>query len=104
MKVVWSLLQVGSGGAGALKRELTFPAECVEGAVPAPEKRRRLTRADVAPVDAWRIVMALKSGQLAETCWALDILNILLFDDNCIGELSPAVPRGILPRSLGTVV
>lgn len=79
---------MGSGvvGPGALKRELTFPAECVEGALPAPEKRRRLARADVAPVDAWRVVMALKSGLLAETCWALDILNILLFDDNCIGK------------------
>lgn len=81
------IFQVGTGGpGGALKRELTFPPECVEGAVPAPEKRRRLTKADVAPVDAWRIVMALKSGLLAETCWALDILNILLFDDNCIGK------------------
>lgn len=53
--------------------------------MPTGDKRRRLTKADVAPVDAWRIMMALKSGLLAETCWALDILNILLFDDNCIG-------------------
>lgn len=52
--------------------------------MPSSEKRRRLTKVDVAPVDAWRIMMALKSGLLAETCWALDILNILLFDDNCI--------------------
>lgn len=29
--------------------------------------------------------MALKSGLLAETCWALDVLNILLFDDSAIG-------------------
>lgn len=57
----------------------------MEATVPSAEKRRRLTKADVAPVDAWRIMMALKSGLLAETCWALDILNILLFDDNCIG-------------------
>lgn len=72
-------------GPGQIKRELTFPSECVEAAVPSGDKRRRLTKADVAPVDAWRIMMALKSGLLAETCWALDILNILLFDDNCIG-------------------
>lgn len=83
----YSLIYVCQGvvGAAPIKRELTFPADCVEAAVPSGEKRRRLTRADVAPVDAWRIMMALKSGLLAETCWALDILNILLFDDNCIG-------------------
>ncbi|XP_047510801.1 trithorax group protein osa isoform X2 [Pieris napi] len=74
-----------TSGVGQIKRELTFPPECVEATVPAPEKRRRLTKGDVAPVDAWRIMMALKSGLLAETCWALDILNILLFDDTCIG-------------------
>ncbi|CAD0204880.1 unnamed protein product [Chrysodeixis includens] len=81
---------------GQLKRELTFPAECVEAAVPTGEKRRRLTKADVAPVDAWRIMMALKSGLLAETCWALDILNILLFDDNCIGYFGLQHMPGLL--------
>lgn len=79
-----------------MKRELTFPAECVEAAVPTGEKRRRLTKADVAPVDAWRIMMALKSGLLAETCWALDILNILLFDDNCIGYFGLQHMPGLL--------
>ncbi|XP_039759780.1 trithorax group protein osa-like isoform X6 [Pararge aegeria] len=79
-----------------IKRELTFPPECVEATVPATEKRRRLTKADVAPVDAWRIMMALKSGLLAETCWALDILNILLFDDNCIGYFGLQHMPGLL--------
>lgn len=64
--------------------------------MPSAEKRRRLTRADVAPVDAWRIMMALKSGLLAETCWALDILNILLFDDNCIGYFGLQHMPGLL--------
>lgn len=83
-------------GPGQIKRELNFPAECVEAAVPTGEKRRRLTKADVAPVDAWRIMMALKSGLLAETCWALDILNILLFDDNCIGYFGLQHMPGLL--------
>lgn len=83
-------------GPGQIKRELNFPAECVEAAVPTGEKRRRLTKADVAPVDAWRIMMALKSGLLAETCWALDILNILLFDDNCIGYFGLQHTPGLL--------
>lgn len=79
-----------------MKRELTFPPDCVEATVPSAEKRRRLTKADVAPVDAWRIMMALKSGLLAETCWALDILNILLFDDNCIGYFGLQHMPGLL--------
>lgn len=83
-------------GPGQIKRELSFPAECVEAAVPTGEKRRRLTKADVAPVDAWRIMMALKSGLLTETCWALDILNILLFDDNCIGYFGLQHMPGLL--------
>lgn len=83
-------------GPGLIKRELNFPAECVEAAGPTGEKRRRLTKADVAPVDAWRIMMALKSGLLAETCWALDILNILLFDDNCIGYFGLQHMPGLL--------
>ncbi|XP_028170333.1 trithorax group protein osa [Ostrinia furnacalis] len=86
-----------SGMAGGqIKREMTFPAECVEAALPTGDKRRRLTKADVAPVDAWRIMMALKSGLLAETCWALDILNILLFDDNCIGYFGLQHMPGLL--------
>ncbi|OWR45101.1 hypothetical protein KGM_207345 [Danaus plexippus plexippus] len=100
----------GAAGVGQLKRELTFPAECIEATVPAAEKRRRLTKADVAPVDAWRIMMALKSGLLAETCWALDILNILLFDDNCIGYFGLQHMPGLLDlllehfqKSLGDV-
>ncbi|GBO99686.1 Trithorax group protein osa [Eumeta japonica] len=85
-----------SGPGGPIKRELTFPPECIEATVPSGEKRRRLTKADVAPVDAWRIMMALKSGLLAETCWALDILNILLFDDNCIGYFGLQHMPGLL--------
>ena len=34
--------------------------------------------------DPWRLMMALKSGLLAESTWALDTLSILLFDDNTI--------------------
>ncbi|XP_033209829.1 trithorax group protein osa isoform X4 [Belonocnema kinseyi] len=68
----------------APKREMTFPADSVEAVTPLLYKRRKLTRADVAPVEAWRIMMALRSGLLAESCWALDVLNILLFDDSSV--------------------
>lgn len=32
----------------------------------------------------WRIFMCLQSGLLSESTWALDVLNILLFDDSAI--------------------
>lgn len=66
------------------KREMTFPPDSVEAITPLLYKRRKLTRADVAPIEAWRIMMALRSGLLAESCWALDVLNILLFDDSSV--------------------
>ncbi|CAB0010855.1 unnamed protein product [Nesidiocoris tenuis] len=72
------------GSQNQTKRELVFPVDSVEATTPVLYKRRRLTKSDVAPVDAWRIMMALKSGLLAETCWALDVLNILLFDDSTV--------------------
>lgn len=66
------------------KREMTFPSDSVEAITPLLYKRRKLARVDVAPVEAWRIMMALRSGQLAESCWALDVLNILLYDDSSV--------------------
>ena len=35
-------------------------------------------------VDPWRLMMALRSGLLMETSWALDVLSILLFDDSTV--------------------
>ncbi|XP_065351096.1 trithorax group protein osa isoform X2 [Cloeon dipterum] len=69
---------------GQHKREHTFPPDSVEAALPVLYKRRRVGKADVAPVDAWRLMMSLKSGLLAESCWALDVLNVLLFDDQSV--------------------
>lgn len=74
----------GVGVQTGVKREMVFPLDSVEAVTPVLYKRRRLTKQDVAPVDAWRLMMALRSGLLGETCWALDVLNILLFDDNAI--------------------
>ncbi|KAK2588796.1 hypothetical protein KPH14_001671 [Odynerus spinipes] len=78
------------------KREMTFPPDSVEAVTPLLYKRRKLTRADVAPVEAWRIMMALRSGLLAESCWALDVLNILLFDDSCVSYFGLAHLPGLL--------
>lgn len=55
-------------------------------------------------------MMSLKSGLLAESTWALDTINILLYDDATVGSFSlPLVRRpagrrrspapGVLPKN-----
>src|SRR5690606_26314026 len=44
-------------------------------------KRKRLTARDFQPIEAWRLMMSLKSGLLAESTWALDMLSIFVNDD-----------------------
>lgn len=38
----------------------------------------------VGTPEAWRVMMSLKSGLLGESTWALDTINILLYDDSTI--------------------
>lgn len=38
--------------------------------------------------EAWRVMMSLKSGLLAESTWALDTINILLYDDSSISTFN----------------
>ena len=78
------------------KRELVFPPDSVEATVPVLYKRKRMSRGDVAPVEAWRLMMSLRSGLLAESCWALDVLNILLFDDTTVAYFGLAHLPGLL--------
>lgn len=42
----------------------------------------------VGTPEAWRVMMSLKSGLLAESTWALDTISILLYDDNSISTFS----------------
>nr|CAD7452330.1 unnamed protein product [Timema tahoe] len=78
------------------KREIVFPPDSVEATTPVLYKRKRMTRGDVAPVEAWRLMMSLRSGLLAESCWALDVLNILLFDDSTVTYFGLAHLPGLL--------
>ena len=48
------------------------------------------------PVEAWRLMMALKSGLLAESTWAIDTLNILLFDDSTVAYFNLTHLPGLL--------
>lgn len=66
------------------KRELIFPPDTVESTQPMLYRRKRMTKHDVGPVDPWRVFMALRSGLLAESTWAIDVLNVLLFDDSSV--------------------
>lgn len=68
----------------SIKREMPFPNDCVEATRPVFTKKRKLTSRDLGPVEAWRVMMSLKSGLLSEATWALDTLNILLYDDNTV--------------------
>lgn len=47
-------------------------------------------------IEAWRIMMSLKSGLMAESTWALDTLNILLFDDSTVAYFGLAHLPGLL--------
>lgn len=42
------------------------------------------------------MMMSLRSGLLAESCWALDVLNILLFDDSTVAYFGLAHMPGLL--------
>ncbi|GIY39058.1 trithorax group protein osa [Caerostris darwini] len=66
------------------RKEVIFPPDTVEAVAPLITKRRRLVAKDISPIDPWRIMMALKSGLLGESTWALDVLTILINDDSTI--------------------
>lgn len=78
-----------------VKRESYFPPDSIEAVMPVMSKRRRICRADVVPVDAWRVYLALKSGLLAESTWAIDVLNVLLYDDASVHYFSLAYMPGL---------
>ncbi|KAL3044270.1 hypothetical protein OYC64_004002 [Pagothenia borchgrevinki] len=67
-----------------IRRDVAFPPGSVEASQPHLKPRRRLTVKEIGTPEAWRVMMSLKSGLLAESTWALDTINILLYDDNSI--------------------
>uniref|UniRef100_A0A7M4E8S5 AT-rich interaction domain 1A n=1 Tax=Crocodylus porosus TaxID=8502 RepID=A0A7M4E8S5_CROPO len=79
-----------------IRRDITFPAGSVEATQPVLKQRRRLTAKDIGTPEAWRVMMSLKSGLLAESTWALDTINILLYDDNSIMTFNLSQLPGLL--------
>lgn len=67
-----------------VKRPMEFPSNSVESVNPVAAKRRRCPAKRLGNIDPWRIMLALKSGLLAESTWALDTLAILLSDNNSV--------------------
>uniref|UniRef100_A0A3B3THJ8 AT-rich interactive domain 1B n=1 Tax=Poecilia latipinna TaxID=48699 RepID=A0A3B3THJ8_9TELE len=83
-------------GLPLVYREVVFPPGSVEATPPKLKPRRRLTAKDTGTPEAWRVMMSLKSGLLAESTWALDTLNILLYDDSTVGSFSLTLLPGFL--------
>lgn len=88
--------QGGPSGMLQAKRDIVFPQDTVEATQPLLYRRKRMTKHDVGPVDPWRIFMALRSGLLSESTWALDVLNVLLFDDSSVVYFGLAHLPGLL--------
>uniref|UniRef100_A0A7N8WUA1 AT-rich interactive domain 1B n=1 Tax=Mastacembelus armatus TaxID=205130 RepID=A0A7N8WUA1_9TELE len=85
-----------SQGLPLIHREVNFPSSSVEATPPKLKPRRRLTAKDTGTPEAWRVMMSLKSGLLAESTWALDTINILLYDDSTVGSFSLTQLPGFL--------
>nr|XP_061824650.1 AT-rich interactive domain-containing protein 1B-like isoform X1 [Nerophis lumbriciformis] len=94
---------MGSQGCGPLgqfppnlRRDLNYPPGSVEGTMPNLRHRRKLTSKDTGTPEAWRVMMSLKSGLLAESTWALDTINILLYDDSTVASFNLSQLPGFL--------
>ncbi|XP_034018043.1 AT-rich interactive domain-containing protein 1B-like isoform X2 [Thalassophryne amazonica] len=79
-----------------LHREVCFPPGSVESTSAKLTPRPRVTAKDAGSPEAWRVMMSLKSGLLAESTWALDTINILLYDDATVGSFNLSQLPGFL--------
>ncbi|XP_069371672.1 AT-rich interactive domain-containing protein 1B isoform X2 [Paralichthys olivaceus] len=83
-------------GLPLINREVSFPPGSMEATAPNLKPRRQLTAKDTGTPEAWRVMMSLKSGLLAESSWALDTINILLYDDSTVDSFSLTQLPGFL--------
>ncbi|XP_056423051.1 AT-rich interactive domain-containing protein 1B isoform X11 [Hyla sarda] len=79
-----------------IRREITFSPGSVEATQPVLKSRRKITSKDIVTPEAWRVMMSLKSGLLAESTWALDTINILLYDDSTVATFNLSQLPGFL--------
>ncbi|KAF7658778.1 hypothetical protein LDENG_00007390 [Lucifuga dentata] len=97
------MAMLGSQGTGPLghfppnlRRDLNYPPGSVEATIPILKPRRKLISKDTGTPEAWRVMMSLKSGLLAESTWALDTINILLYDDSTVASFNLCQLPGFL--------
>ncbi|KAM9354623.1 AT-rich interactive domain-containing protein 1B-like [Pholidichthys leucotaenia] len=83
-------------GLPMIHREVSFPPGSLEAMPPKLKPRRHLTAKDTGTPEAWRVMMSLKSGLLAESTWALDTINILLCDCSTVDSFSLSQLPGFL--------
>ncbi|XP_029452574.1 AT-rich interactive domain-containing protein 1B isoform X1 [Rhinatrema bivittatum] len=83
-------------GHPPVRREITFPPGSVEASQPVLKQKRKLTSKDIVTPEAWRVMMSLKSGLLAGSTWALDTINILLYDDSTVATFNLSQLSGFL--------
>uniref|UniRef100_A0A8C7T788 AT-rich interaction domain 1B n=1 Tax=Oncorhynchus mykiss TaxID=8022 RepID=A0A8C7T788_ONCMY len=79
-----------------LLRDLNYPLGSVEATMPVFKPRRKITSKDTGTPEAWRVMMSLKSGLLGESTWALDTINILLYDDRSVASFTLTQLPGFL--------
>ncbi|XP_064186653.1 AT-rich interactive domain-containing protein 1B-like isoform X2 [Anguilla rostrata] len=82
--------------AQATAQDLNFPLGSVECTMPILKLRRKITSKDTGTPEAWRVMMSLKSGLLAESTWALDTISVLLYDNSTVSSFCLAQLPGFL--------
>ncbi|XP_062863034.1 AT-rich interactive domain-containing protein 1B-like [Trichomycterus rosablanca] len=102
MKMHKPVMPMPGGSSGGISGQMPpnmrkdYPLGCVEGTQPHLKPRRKLNSKDTGTPEAWRVMMSLKSGLLAESTWALDTINILLYDDSTVASFNLAQLPGFL--------
>ncbi|KAJ8341715.1 hypothetical protein SKAU_G00340060 [Synaphobranchus kaupii] len=82
--------------APATSQQFNYPLGSVECTTPVLKLRRKITSKDTGTPEAWRVMMSLKSGLLAESTWALDTISVLLYDNSTVASFCLAQLPGFL--------
>lgn len=73
-----------------------FPQGSVEAVMPVGGKMKEKSGQDLGVIEAWQIIMSLKSGLHAESIWALNALTILLHDNRTVRQIILTQLPGLL--------
>uniref|UniRef100_H2ZG59 Uncharacterized protein n=1 Tax=Ciona savignyi TaxID=51511 RepID=H2ZG59_CIOSA len=79
-----------------MRSDPMFPADSVEATQPRYVRNQRKTCRDVGVLEGWKIIMALKSGLLVESTWALNVLTVLLYDQQTVAQFKLMQLPGLL--------